>query len=137
MIWVRLEKFAGCSNAGIVHQRCNGSVGSKTVADALHIRMGSKVGLYGLNLAACSGSNLLGNVIELVLAACDQDQVVAALCKPVSIDGADACGSAGDEGSAFTGMVEHVISFFEWRPAGGIPNKSRPVGLRIHRISSP
>jgi len=53
--------------------------------------------------AAGGGAEAGGESVEAGFVAGDEDEIVAATREPVCVDGADAGGGAGNEGSAFGG----------------------------------
>jgi hypothetical protein len=82
-------------------------IGCEAVGNLLNVRGNGEVSLKRLDLAACCRLNLLGNFVEFIYAARDQDEVVTTLCETVSVNGADSRGSPSDKGSTFAGMTGH------------------------------
>src|SRR5262245_61835468 len=79
----------------------------------------------------CRGLDLIGDFVELVLAACDEVEVITALCEAVGVDVADSCGSASDKCSTFADRVGHRGLLFSTARSRPSIHMSRPVGLEI------
>ena len=87
-------------------------VGAQQRFDAAEIGLVVEIGRDDVDRAAGLVGETLCQSVEALAVARHQDQVVAAPGEAIGIDGADAGGSAGDEGSAFGAGSGHVSQPF-------------------------
>src|SRR5206468_1256095 len=96
-------------DAGIVDEHSDGLI---MLQDSFHpseIRCVAEVHRQWSDRAPGVARQTSGGRLEPRLVAGHQDEVVVPLCEAVCIDGADARGVAGDEGSALRGGIAHAL----------------------------
>src|SRR6267143_1671552 len=100
------QRRYGC-DAGVVDEHADARIASHRGFDRCEIRLVIEIRWQRSNRASGLTRQTLGERLERCLAAGHEDEVVATLCETVGIDGADAPGGAGDEGSAF--RITHAV----------------------------
>src|SRR5712664_4453625 len=96
-------------DASVVDEHADARIASQRGLDLCEIRLVIEVRRQRSNRAPGLTRQALGERLERRLAAGHEDEVVAALCETVGIDGSDASRGAGDEGSAFRTAHDAVV----------------------------
>jgi hypothetical protein len=133
LIDVRLEQRLRCADAGTIHEQRDPRVGAQTGLDPGEIFLVTEIGGNGFDRTPGAGPQSLRQAREAVPVAGDQDQVVAALCKPVGVDRADPGGGAGHQRRALRGSSHDGFSLVGPTAAPPTASGNRPfrgLGLR-------